>query len=77
MIALSVVISWFFLQAAAANEADPFSGNDDEDEDAMLSRALEASMAQFDREQKRKSTEDLRSDLFQSLSKFYPWSSWA
>ena len=38
----------------------------------MLSRALEASMAQFDREQKRKSTEDLRSELFQSLvSKFF------
>jgi hypothetical protein len=47
-------------QVAAATENDPFSGNDDGEEDEMLARALEASMAQFNQEKLRKPNETYR-----------------
>jgi hypothetical protein len=56
-------------QVAATIENDPFSGNDDGEEDEMLARALEASMAQFNQEQLRKPNETYR---FVGMRLFHP-----
>lgn len=50
-------------------DKDPFSDNEDEDE--MLSRALEESMAQYNQEKNRKSIEsNIRSNL---MFRLFDW----